>query len=184
MRKNEARLGGGEDEIVAGFATFPGIFEDLRYRANSSELMVRRLRWFPRMRLQLFKKRKSAPARARHPSPELRVDSVSDLLQEARQSVMPHGDVDVVLDLSNVVQISSDELSEIIRLHLACREKDKRLVVANPQGIVAETLEITRLGRTVKIRNHPSIGGASPQAADDFQFAKRFLGRYPAKQHA
>lgn len=92
--------------------------------------------------------------------------------------------MDVVLDLSNVFQISSDELSEIIRLHLTCREIDKRLVVANPQGAVAEILEITRLGRTVKIRNHPAMSGSAPQGTGELQFANRFVGRYPAKQHA
>lgn len=136
------------------------------------------------MKMQLFNQRKSTSPDTPHSRTIPRAERVTDLLQAAQELVLKPSDFDVVLDLSNVVQITSDELSKIICLHLACRENEKRLVVANPQGVVAETLEITRLGRTVKIRNHPGAIGAAPQIADEFPFAKVFLGRYPAKQHA
>lgn len=136
------------------------------------------------MKMQLFKHRRSAPPKTRQVRTVPRAERVTDLLQAAQELVLKPSDSDVVLDLSNVSQITSDELSEIICLHLACRENEKRLVVANPQGVVAEILEITRLGRTVNIRNHSSAGEAAQQIADEFQFANVFLGRYPAKQHA
>ncbi len=101
------------------------------------------------MIFSLLRRRMGSPPR----EGQLPRKSVTQLLRELEYRDDDVQESEIVVDLSDVGQITSQELSKIVHLHLAYQDGGKRLVLANATGKVADIIAITRLARTVKVRN-------------------------------
>ncbi len=66
-------------------------------------------------------------------------------------------DGEVVADLSEVRNISSRELGELVKIHLRLRQDDRRLVLENVQSFVMDIFELTRINRLVEVRTTHSV---------------------------
>ena len=74
---------------------------------------------------------------------------------------LSHGELsaeEVVLDLRDVRQIRSAELSRLIELRLTLQSQSRRLVLANVEREVREVLAITRLDHVMEVRLSASEG--------------------------
>lgn len=76
-----------------------------------------------------------------------------DQLDDARRYAEVSHDPEVVIDLSLVAKINSQDLGELVKFHLDLSARERRLVLDNPQCFVAEILEVTRLYRLIEVRS-------------------------------
>lgn len=67
---------------------------------------------------------------------------------DAEQSVCE----EVVIDLSDVYHINSNDLNDLIRLQLRVKHTGQRLVLANVQQTVLQVFTLTRLDRLIELR--------------------------------
>lgn len=67
---------------------------------------------------------------------------------DAEQSVCE----EVVIDLSDVYHINSNDLNDLIRLQLRVKHTGQRLVLANVQETVLQVFTLTRLDRLIELR--------------------------------
>jgi anti-anti-sigma factor len=58
---------------------------------------------------------------------------------------------ELVFDLHDVQAINSQQLGEIIKVHLKLRQHDRRLVLENVSACLLGVFELTRLDRMVEI---------------------------------
>ena len=61
-------------------------------------------------------------------------------------------DQDVVVDIANVKQVSSAELSRLIQVRLQLQADGRRLVLVNAQRTILNVFTITRLHQLIDIR--------------------------------
>jgi anti-anti-sigma factor len=99
------------------------------------------------MRIPFFKSRAS-PVLQRFSN----AVTVGQLLTKVRETASHTRNSEFVIDLTEVQEISSQELDALVRLHLSVRENEGRIVLANASEKVAETLYLTRMDRTVEVR--------------------------------
>lgn len=83
--------------------------------------------------------------------------TVDTLLLEVRQQKSECSNSEIIIDLTNVQEISSQELNALVRLHLAIRENEGRIVLANASETIRETLHMTRVDRTFEVRSQEAV---------------------------
>lgn len=89
---------------------------------------------------------------------ETRYASVSEALDaEARLLERSDGDCEVVIDLSGVVRISTEEINQLIRTYGLVRQGGGTLVIENAHEQLSHVFTLTRLDRLIK---DPRIGDA------------------------
>lgn len=84
---------------------------------------------------------------SRHP-----LTTPSPWMERARHSATDSTDLSVVVDMTTVSRVCSEDLNEVIRLHLELKTQGRRLVLANIPDHVREVFLITRLDRVIEIR--------------------------------
>ncbi len=93
--------------------------------------------------MQLFRRRQTTPV----PRPK-----DSRWLHELHARAANSEDVEVVADLAKVEIIDSNELGELVKIHLQLRRNDRNLVLENVPTLVREVFEMTRVDRLVNVR--------------------------------
>jgi anti-anti-sigma regulatory factor len=76
---------------------------------------------------------------------------IGQWLSSIQQRVVEHNENDLVVDIAAVDAVNSRELGEIAKLHLALRDRGRRLILRNAQDQVHELFEITRMNRLVEV---------------------------------
>ncbi len=73
------------------------------------------------------------------------------LVVAKQEAALTEGEV-VVIDLSNVERIDSNELSELIRLQLSARSRGGSLMLKNAHENLQKVFAMTRLDRLIEMR--------------------------------
>lgn len=76
-------------------------------------------------------------------------------MAQAKANAQACGDPEILIDLSSVARIASEELSELIRWQLSVKQCQQRLVLCNVQESVHQVLILTRLDRLIEFRTEP-----------------------------
>jgi anti-anti-sigma factor len=77
---------------------------------------------------------------------------------DAEQSICE----EVVIDLSDVYHINSNDLSDLIRLQLRVKHSGQRLVLCNVQETILQVFTLTRLDRLIEMRIDQAEGVPRP----------------------
>jgi len=80
--------------------------------------------------------------------------AIGQWLSSIQQRIVEVDGSDLVVDIASVEAVNSRELGEIAKLHLALRDRGRRLVLRNAQEQVHELFEITRMNRLVEVHGH------------------------------
>lgn len=83
-------------------------------------------------------------------------------LTDAKKEAEESSEREIMIDLSQVQRIASDELCELIRLQLTVKHSDQRLVLCNVQETVMQVFNLTRLDRLIELRLDPPQERSSP----------------------
>jgi len=75
----------------------------------------------------------------------IEIEGRTPTLQEIVQSQLDRGHLRLVLDLTHVKHIDSNELAEVLGAFRQAAESSGELVIANPNARIREILRITRL---------------------------------------
>lgn len=81
-------------------------------------------------------------------------DDPFHFLKEVEYRASHTDDSEVVVDLSSLTTISSDDLNELIRLQAKLRQQGRTLVLKNACEIITQVFTVTRLDRLFEIRDH------------------------------
>ena len=79
-----------------------------------------------------------------------------DWLSQATRDAQAGEGEEILVDLSGVERIASDQLGELIRLHLRVKQTGHRLVLSNVRSNVLEVFTLTRLDRMIELRYESS----------------------------
>ena len=80
----------------------------------------------------------------------------SQWLKEATYDIEHNLDGDLVVDLSTVDTICTDELNELIRINAKARQRGRFVIIENVQDQVWQVFRVTRLDRLFQIRRDPA----------------------------
>lgn len=79
---------------------------------------------------------------------------IGQWLSSIQQRVVEIDQNDLVVDIAAVDAVNSRELGEIAKLHLALRDRGRRLVLRNAQEQVRALFELTRMNRLIEVHGH------------------------------
>lgn len=81
-------------------------------------------------------------------------DATFHFLKEAYYRASRTEESEIVVDLSSVVTITSDDLNELIGFQAKLRQQGRTLVLEHPSDLVLQVFTVTRLDRLFTIRDH------------------------------
>ncbi len=74
-------------------------------------------------------------------------------MEKALQEASGSTELDVTVDMSTVSRVCSEDLNEMIRLHLDLKAKGGKLILLGVQVHLMPVFAMTRLDRLIEIRN-------------------------------
>lgn len=74
-------------------------------------------------------------------------------MEKALQEASGSTELDITVDMSTVSRVCSEDLNEMIRLHLDLKAKGGKLILLGVQGHLMPVFAMTRLDRLIEIRN-------------------------------
>ncbi len=77
----------------------------------------------------------------------------SPWVEQARKVAEQTTEAEIVVDMSTVQQIRSQDLTDLIRLQLDCKGNGRKLVLEKTLDHVWQVFTITRLDRLIEIRH-------------------------------
>lgn len=88
---------------------------------------------------------------------------MSEWMHDASNAIQHSSEAEIVVDMSSVQRICSEDVNELLRLHLELRTQGRKLVLENALDHVAKVFSITRLDRVVELR-HRALISSHPHA--------------------
>jgi len=87
----------------------------------------------------------------------------ADALSSELDKILEAGHTRIIFDLSDVVFMGSSGLGQIMRAYRAARKKEGYVRIVNPQPLIADVFELTKLERIVHI--YPTVESALQEGA-------------------
>jgi len=78
-------------------------------------------------------------------------------MHDASNAIQHSSEVEIVVDMSSVQRICSEDLNELLRLHLELRTQGRKLVLENALDHVVQVFSITRLDRVLELRHRALV---------------------------
>jgi anti-anti-sigma factor len=87
---------------------------------------------------------------------------MNEWMREASNAIQQSGEREIVVDMSSVRRVCSEDLNELIRLHLELQTQGRKLVLENALDHVAQVFSLTRLDRVLELRQRALVGSDPP----------------------
>lgn len=87
---------------------------------------------------------------------------MNEWMRDASNAIQQSDEPEIVVDMSSVQQICSEDLNELIRLQLELKTQGRKLVLENALDHVAKVFSITRLDRVVELRRPTLVSTSVP----------------------
>ena len=78
-------------------------------------------------------------------------------MRDASNAIQHSSEQEIVVDMSSVQRICSEDVNELLRLHLELRTQGRKLVLEDTLDHVATVFSITRLDRVLELRQRALI---------------------------